>query len=74
MDDHNSLLIGMFASLVIVTVILVKYGITGLLELSKTGVLPNKNYVDPIDGVTHKDENTDTFFSAAAVWPRKIIS
>ena len=35
------------ASLVIVTVILVKYGITGLLEdLSKTGVLPNKNYVD----------------------------
>ena len=33
--------------------------------------MPNKNYVDPIDGVTHKDENSDTFFPAAAVWPRR---
>ena len=67
-----ALLIGMTASLVIVTVILVKYGITCFLELSKTGVLPNKNYVDPIDGITHKDENSDKIYPAAAVWPRRL--
>ena len=31
-------------------------GYNYLLELTKTGVLPNKNYVDPIDGITHKDK------------------
>ena len=65
-------IIAMVASLVIVTVILVKYGITCFLELTKTGVLPNKNYVDPIDGITHKDENTGTIYPAAAVWPRRL--
>ena len=50
----------------------IKWGITIFLELTKTGVLPNKNYVDPVDGITHKDENTGTIYPAAAVWPRRL--
>ena len=53
-----------------VAIYLAKVGLDILLDLTKAGVSPNPNYVDPVDGVTHNQAGK--IYQASAVWPRRL--
>ena len=58
------------ASLLSITFYISKLGYDSLKKLLENTINPNKNYVDPVDGVTHK-HGDGTIYPAAAVWPKR---